>query len=309
MLRLALAAVGAALVLAGPAHAQATCDVPRLDATTAEARTAAALGAALDARAIGGRAWLGKLPSVGGGRRDTIVWAGAIDPARPVDVVVYLEGHGSFADAAMDHRHAAAIATLGGNAAYVAPDAPSSSHGEPTAGGAYWQAGCAARRCPGGHAAPGDFVALVRDARARIAALACVAPDALALRLHLIGFSNGGQGVTQALGQLAAVDFTVDDRALALGDVVFADGNYGTRWLADAWRVIAARPAARLTILVRTGGGDGNRRRAAAFWRAVVPGARLAPGRAAATERLRLVPLARSHHEVGDVAIDHVRAE
>lgn len=315
MLRLAVVAVGAALALVGSAHAQRpptsssttamTCAAPRFEASTAVSRTAAALLAALDQRELTdrGRVWMGKLGSVGGGRRDTVVWTpDALDAARPIEVIVYFEGHGSFADDAMDHRHAAAIGRLaasGGNVAYVAPDAPSSSHGARAAKTPYWQVGCATERCAGGHAAPGDFIAFVRDARARIASQRCVAPAALDLRLHLIGFSNGGKGIVGALAQLAAVDFAVDDRRIALGDVIFADGNYGAAWLAEAWAAIAARPEApRLTILLREAGADGNRRRAASFRRTI--GAGDAP-------RLRLVPLPLSHHGVGDAAIDYVQ--
>ena len=46
-----------------------------------------------------------------------------LDGTRTVELVVYMEGHGSFADDAMDHRHASSIARLvarGGNVAYVA---------------------------------------------------------------------------------------------------------------------------------------------------------------------------------------------
>lgn len=303
MLRL-LAAAGALVLAIAPAQASRLsidpmCAGPRFEAATGESRTAAALLRAFETRELGdrGRLWLGKLASVGGGARDTLVWASdALDAARPIDVVVYFEGHGSFADDAMDHRHAAAIERLaasGGNVAYAAPDAPSSAHGVARAKTSYWRAGCATQRCAGGHAAPGDFVGFVRDLRVRLAAMTCVAPSAIALRLHLVGFSNGGKGVAEALAQLAAVDFVVDERRLAVVDVIFADGNYGG-WLDDAWRAAAA-VAPRFVVLVREGGADGNRRRAAAF------------GRAVPTALVVTLPL--SHHGVGDAAIDHVQVE
>ena len=313
------AATGTAVVVAERRPAE--CVAPVIDTSTGETRTARALTAALRRRDLDGRVWLGKLGSVGGGRRDTLVYVPrALDPARTIELVVYLEGHGSFADDAMDHRHARAIAHLeasGGNVVYVAPDAPSSAHGEPRARTPYWQRGRAARRCAGGHAAPGDFVAFLEDARARVASLACARPADLDVRLSLIGFSNGGKGVWNAMAQLAAEDFVVAGRPVRLGDVVFADGNYGAAWLRDTWAWLAARPEApRLTILVGDGAFDGadraagNRQRAAAFWREAAPDVPMPRrGHAVETPRLRLVPLRGGHHAIGDVAVEYLRID
>jgi hypothetical protein len=80
--------------------------VPRLDLDGGVPRTAKALRAAVARHELDGRLWLGKLRSVGGGR-DTLVYTPRdLDTARTIELVVYLEGHGSFADDAMDHRHA-----------------------------------------------------------------------------------------------------------------------------------------------------------------------------------------------------------
>lgn len=264
-------------------------------------RTARALEAALARRGLveHGRAWLGKLDGVGGGR-DTLVYVpDALDPARTIELVVYMEGHGSFADDAMDHRHASSIARLverGGNVAYVAPDAPSSAHGNRTAKSPYWVAGCAARRCAGGHAAPGDFLVFLDQAIAKVGELAGADADARSLdvRLHLVGFSNGGKGVWGAVKQLEHTD-------VAVSEVVFADGNYGGAWLGETWAILAARGAS-LTILVIDGsftGADragGNRRRAAAFLRATER-----------SPRIRLVALRATHHGVGDAAVDYLQ--
>jgi hypothetical protein len=290
-------------------------EVPRIETRDGVPRTARALEAAIATHGLAeeGRAWLGKLDGVGGGR-DTIVFVpDRIDAARTVELVVYMEGFGSFADDAMDHRHASSIARLvarGGNVAYVAPDAPSSAHGNPTAKSRYWVAGCAARRCPGGHAAPGDFVVFADAAIAKVAELAGADAGALDVRLHLVGFSNGGKGVWGAVRQLVAVDFVVGGRTRAIGDVVFADANYGATWLVDTWGVVAPRGGA-MTILVGDGSfaGDGraggNRRRAAAFWRAAAGDAPTpAAGRAVSAPGLRLVPLRASHHAIGDAAVD-----
>lgn len=302
----------------GPRDA-AACPAAGVDLEGGAPRTARALAAGLARHGLDGRGrtWLGPLAAVGGGR-DTLVHVPAtLDPARRVELVVYLEGHGSFDDVAMERRHAAAIARLVervDNVAYVAPDAPSSAHGDPTARTAYWQAGCGDRACAGGHAAPGDFVAFLDQARARVAALACVDGAALEVRLHLVGFSNGGKGVWQAVRAIADAEAAAGRPRVILGDVVFADGNYGARWLADTWARLASRPEApRLTVLVTDGSftsgarAAGNRHRAAAFWRAAVPdGAAPAAGRAVSTPRLRLHPLRGGHHAVGDAAVDFV---
>jgi hypothetical protein len=279
------------------AEAEADCDHERVDVKHGVARTARAVEAALVKHGLmeRGRAWLGRLSAVGGGR-DTLVFVpDGLDARRPIELVVYMEGHGSFADAAMDHRHAGSIARLlgrGGNVVYVAPDAPSSTHGARTAKTSYWQAGCAERRCAGGHAAPGDFLVFLEQVKAKIAEMTCV-ESALALRLHLVGFSNGGKGVWNAMTQLEGSDVVVSE-------VVFADGNYGSAWVDDTWKELERR-GARLTLLVIDGsftGTDragGNRRRAAAFLRTVTPEA-----------RVRLVRLRASHHGVGDAAVDHL---
>jgi hypothetical protein len=278
---------------------------PRVDVDEGLPRTARAVEAALLEHGLmeRGRAWLGRLSAVGGGR-DTLVFVpDGIDLAAPIQLVVYMEGHGSFADAAMEHRHASSIARLvarSTNVVYVAPDAPSSAHGNRTAKTPYWVAGCGERRCAGGRAAPGDFVVFLEQALAKIGDLADADADALDVRLHLVGFSNGGKGVWGAVKQLEAADFRVGGREIGVAGVVFADGNYGSAWLDDTWRALEAR-GAEMTVLVTEGsftGTDragGNRRRAAAFLRAAGP-----------SERLRLVPLRASHHGVGDAAVDFV---
>ena len=295
-------------------------DFGQLDLDGGVPRTARAVRAALERHSITGHTWLGKLASVGGGRDTIIHVPSTVDVARTIDVILYMEGHGSFADAAMDHRHAAAIARLRGNAVYVAPDAPSSAHGDRTAKTAYWQRGCAERRCAGGHAAPGDFLAFLDDVRAHLAAVTGADPAALDLQLSLVGFSNGGKGLYNAITQLADADFVAGGHAVRIADVIFADANYGGAWLAETWRHLAARPEApRLTILVADGSftsadrTGGNRRRAAAFWRSAAPTAPApAPGRsteslaAAGHPRLRIIPLRASHHAIGDAAVDYL---
>ncbi|HUQ03826.1 MAG TPA: hypothetical protein VM261_15120 [Kofleriaceae bacterium] len=285
--------------------AEVACEPERVDVDDGVPRTARAVEAALREHGLleRGRAWLGRLSAVGGGR-DTLVFVpDGIDLDAPIQLVVYMEGHGSFADAAMEHRHASAIERLvarSTNVVYVAPDAPSSAHGNRTAKTPYWVAGCGERRCRGGHAAPGDFVVFLEQALAKIGDLTCADAAALDVHLHLVGFSNGGKGVWGAVTQLEAAEFRVGGRAIALADVVFADANYGSAWLDDTWRVLAARDAS-LTILVIDGSftgterAGGNRRRAAAFLRAAGP-----------SERIRLVPLRASHHGVGDAAVDHL---
>lgn len=295
------------------ASRRADCDCPRVDTAGGVARTARSVEAALVKHGLmeRGKAWLGQLSGVGGGRDTLLFVPDGTDLARPVELVVYMEGHGSFADAAMEHRHASSIARLlrrGDNVVYVAPDAPSSAHGAPTAKTPYWQEGCAARPCAGGHAAPGDFLVFLSQVKAKLAEMACSdAGAAVSVRLHLVGFSNGGKGVWNAVRQLEGSDEIVSE-------VVFADGNYGGAWLEDTWKALEARGAT-LTILVMDGSfagggrGDGNRRRAAAFWRWAAPDA-AAPsaGREVSAPRLRLVPLRASHHGVGDAAVDYLAA-
>jgi hypothetical protein len=277
-----------------------TASAASLDLDGGVARTGRALEKAVAKHRLDGTLWLGKLR--GNGPRDTLVFVpSTLDTSKRIELVVYMEGIGSFADAAMDHRHAASIARLRGNVVYVAPDAPSSTHGERAAKTPYWQAGCAARACAGGHAAPGDFLVFLDEARTKIAAM--TGAESLDLRLSLVGFSRGGKGVGNALDQLASTD-------VVLGDVVFADGNYGEWSLENAWEILRKRPEApRLTILVGAGDfqntTDGNRRRALAFWRSAAPKAQLpAADRAVSAERLRLVPLRGGHHAIGDAAVD-----
>jgi hypothetical protein len=108
------------------------------------------------------------------------------------------------------------------------------------------------------------------------------------------------------------VKFQVGGKAVRIADVVFADGNYGDTALDSSWAILSSRPESpRLTILVGNGeftsamSGDGNRRRALAFWKSVAPGAPLpAKDRATSAPRLKLVPLRGGHHAIGNVAVD-----
>jgi len=302
---LRLVAMAAALVLAWAALELRPSYAATLAVEGGVPSTARAVRAAVTKRELDGHVWLGKMRGVGGGRDTLIFVPRTLRTTEPIEVVVYMEGHGSFADDAMDHRHAASIARLRGNRVYVAPDAPSSAHGQRKARTPYWQAGCAERTCAGGHSAPGDFIVFLGEVRRHIASVTGTNADALTIELSLIGFSNGGKGIGNALDQLA-------DARVRLDDVIFADGNYGESALDDAWRILAARAEApRLTVLVADGPFDprdrkgGNRSRAAAFWQRVAPDAPpLAPGRAAQTSRLRIVPIRAGHHAIGDAAVD-----
>jgi hypothetical protein len=273
-------------------------------------RTAQAVRVAVQKHKLDGTVWLGKLRGVGGGRDTLLYIPRDLDASRTIELVVYMEGTRSFADDAMDHRHAASIARLRGNFVYVAPDSPSSTHGDPESFNEHWEAGCAAHACAGGRAAPGDFVVFLDEVRKRIA-LTLGAAKPLDLRVSLVGFSRGGRGVVKALGQLAAVRFRIARTPVQIGVVIFADGNYVERSLEDSWRILAKRPEApRMTILVETGeftekSEPSNRRRALAFWRAVAPDAPLPTAeRATQAPRLRLIPLAGGHHAIGDAAVD-----
>lgn len=285
-------------------------------------RTARAVRDAVKKHKLDGAVWLGKLRGVGG-RRDTLLYIPrALDRARTIELVVYMEGTESFSDAAMERRHVASIARLRGNFVYVAPDSPSSTpQGSPWSGNEHWKAGCAKRACAGGTAGPGDFVVFLDAVRTKIATAVGGKPDELDLRLSLIGFSRGGKGVLAALGQLDAVKFEVSNRPIRIADIIFADGNYLDNALGDSWRILAGRPEApRLTILVETGeftdstepckpAEPCNRRRALAFWRAFAPDAPLpAPDRATAASRMRLIPLPGGHHAIGDAAVDFLEA-
>lgn len=314
---LRLVALAAAMVFAGATLELRPVHASTIDVDGGVPRTARAVRAAVAKHGLDGNVWLGKLRGVGGGRDTLFYVPRTIDTDRTIDVVVYMEGVGSFADDAMDHRHASSIARLQGNFVYVAPDAPSSSHGKPDAQTPHWQAGCAKRACAGGRAAPGDFLVFLDEIRTRIAAATGRQRDALELRVSLIGFSRGGKGVVNALDQLAAARFMAGGIAVRLGDVIFADGNYGETALESSWRLLEARPEApRLTILVGAGeftdakGGDGNRRRALRFWRSAAPSAPLPTAdRATSAPRLLLVPLGGGHHAIGDAAVQFLVSE
>src|SRR6185503_4316441 len=106
----------------------ATLDLHSASAATADfdldggvPRTAQALRAAIAKRELDGHVWLGKLGAVGGGRDTLIYVPRGLKAKERIDLVVYMEGHGSFSDEAMDHRHAASIARMRGNFIYVAP--------------------------------------------------------------------------------------------------------------------------------------------------------------------------------------------
>ncbi len=269
-------------------------------------RTAKAVRAAVSEYDLDGTVWLGKLRGVGGGR-DTLVYVPrAIDVTRTIDVVVYMEGIGSFDDGAMKTRHVAQMARLGGNTVYVAPDSPSSTLGDRVANNEHWHAGCAARVCAGGHAAPGDFLVFLDEVRTKLAQNVGTERHAIDLRVSLIGFSRGGKGVQGALRQLDAANFEVGGMPVRIADVIFADGNYHWNALDSSWAILASRPEApRLTILVGANDGDGNRRRAFAFWKWAAPNApRPTPDRAVSAPRLRLIPLRGGHHAIGNVAVD-----
>jgi len=277
-------------------------------ADDAEPETAAALAAGLGARDVGdrGATWVGRLPSVGNGRRDTIIHVPtSLDRARPVELVVFMDGFASFGARTMETRHVAAIAALdasGANAVYVAPDAPSSRFGDRTASGPYWQAGCARRACAGGHAAAGDFAAFYRDVVAHVDRVTCASAEERAAtrwQLVLIGFSNGGRGVHDAIVQLADPRSPVRLADVVLTRVVYADAVYGTWWLDEAWVAIRDLPElVEVTVLLQAGGferadahpGHGNRARAWAFARRWLGAGRPPPA-----------------HNVGDVVLDRVR--
>ncbi|GEM_PF-5002951 len=301
-----LALVASVVVMTSTARAAS------IDVDGGAKRTARAVRSAVATHELDGTVWLGKLRGVGGGR-DTLVYTPrTIDVARAIDVVVYMEGIGSFDDGAMKTRHVASFARMRGNFVYVAPDAPSSTLGTRDSKNEYWKAGCVERACAGGHAAPGDFVVFLDETRTKIASTLGVERAALDLRVSLIGFSRGGKGAQRAVEQLAAVKFEVGGMRVKLGDVVFADGNYRDDALDTTWEILARRPEApRLTILVGAGeftlkqDGDGNRRRALQFWRRAARGAELPTAeRAVSAPRLRLVPVGGGHHAIGNAAVD-----
>lgn len=261
----------------------------------------------------GGATWIGKLAAVGFGRRDTIIHVPAdLDRTRPIELVVFMDGYDSFAQRTMEARHAAAIAALAGrNAVYVAPDAPSSALGDRTSKRPYWKAGCAARDCGGGHAAPGDFAALYRAVIEHVDRATCATSSAT-WTLTLVGFSNGGRGVRDAVAQLAAKGSTVALSDVALTRIVFADATYG-RWLDDTWNHAAALPTlAELVVVLQRGdlagrqdrAGRENRARVWKFARAEL-GATAAPDGDAelVVDRVRIRRVALDHHGIGDVAV------
>jgi hypothetical protein len=282
-----------------------------LDLDGGARRTAKAVRSATTSYSLDGDVWLGKLRGVGGGR-DTLVYVpNKLDAKRTIDVVVYMEGIGSFESGAMKTRHVASMSRLEGNAVYVAPDSPSSTLGDRASTNEHWKAGCASRTCAGGHAAPGDFLVFLDEVRTKIAASVGADRGALDLRLSLIGFSRGGKGVQGALAQLSASKFVAGGMPVRLADVVFADGNYHWNALDGSWAILASRPEKpRMTILVGAGvfqatGGDGNRRRALEFWKTAAPGAPLPTAeQETAAPRLRLVPVRGGHHAIGDAAVD-----
>ena len=314
----ALVAAPAAAEPAAPA-----CAARGVVVDGAEPRTAKALDAALAARGVHdrGTTWIGKLASVGGGARDTIVFVpAALDRTRPVDVVVFMDGVGSFAKRTMDRRHSAAIAAIvesSANAVYVAPDAPTSARADDAAYGPYWRAGCARRRCgKDDEPPPGDFLALIGDVTARIDASCGGAGAAAGYRLALVGFSGGGRGVREAIEQIARAP---DDARLAgveLRRVVFADATYSSSWAKVAWQ--RARDLAtldELQILVQAGELDADETEPghASRWRAwklvQAESDRVAravswDGADAVVGKLRLRRVARCHHKLGDAAYE-----
>jgi hypothetical protein len=300
---LRLVALAAAMVVSATTASAASS----LDVDGGVARTARAVRAAVKKHAIEGHVWLGKLRGVGG-KRDTLFYVpSTIDATKTIDVVVYMEGVGSFADEAMDTRHVASMARLHGNSVYVAPDAPSSSLGVRASGNEHWQAGCAEHACAGGRAAPGDFLVFFDEVRTKLANTVGVARDKLDLRVSLIGFSRGGKGALRALEQLADAKFVVGGLPVKVADVIFADGNYLDDALTRSWEILEPlREAPRLTILVASGPTEtGNRTRAFAFWQTVAPDAPAPTAdQPSSTGRLRVIPLAGGHFAIGDMAVD-----
>ncbi len=282
-----------------------------IDVAGGDIRTARTVRAALKKlKKLDGHVWLGKLRGVGGGR-DTLVYVpAAIDVARTLDVVIYMDGVGSFDEAAIKSRHIASFARMHGNFVYVAPDSPSSSLGSRESRNEHWEAGCADRVCEGGHAAPGDFLVFLDEVRTKIAVTVGVAPAALDVRVSLIGFSRGGKGVLRAVEQLAAAKFQVGGASVRIADVVFADGNYVDNALAGTWAVLESRPESpSLTILVESGefveNGENNRGRALSFWKQAAPAAPLPTAdHETSAPRLRLIPLGGGHRAIGNAAVE-----
>lgn len=282
-----------------------------IDVVGGDVRTARVVRSALKTvKPLAGHVWLGKLRGVGGGR-DTLVYVPeAIDVARTIDVVIYMDGVGSFDEAAMKSRHIASMARLHGNFVYIAPDAPSSSLGSRESRNEHWEAGCADRVCEGGYAAPGDFLVFLDEVRTKIAATLGVERAALDVRVSLIGFSRGGKGVLRAVEQLAAAKFQVGGAPVRIADVVFADGNYLDNALTGTWAVLESRPESpTLTILVESGefveDRENNRGRALSFWKQAAPAApRPTAEHETSAPRLRLIPLGGGHRAIGNAAVE-----
>jgi hypothetical protein len=135
-------------------------------------------------------------------------------------------------------------------------------------------------------------------------------------RLALVGFSNGGRGVRDAIAQLASPRSAVQLADVGLARVVYADAVYGAAWLADAWDAVTELGAAvDVAVVVQAGGvgradarpGRGYRARAWAVARRL--GARRWPGAeagalevAAGAVRLRVVQVGLDHPAIGDAA-------
>ena len=92
-----LALLASVVVMASTAQASTNVSI---DVGGGAKRTARAVRSAVTERGLDGTVWLGKLRGVGGGR-DTLVYVpNVIDTTRTIDVVIYMEGIGSFDDEA-----------------------------------------------------------------------------------------------------------------------------------------------------------------------------------------------------------------
>ena len=320
--------------LPAPAPARATaCSAAERSKTrglvTRKARrsTARALESALAERGLDelGFAWIGKLDSVGNGTRDTILYVPHdLVLERPVELVVYMEGHRSFSDRAIRDRHVAGIARLiadDRNFVYVSPDVPSSTHGSnPQSAKPYWSGACDRdRKCGRGDQAPGDFVAFYEDVLELVDEALCHRLAQVdALELELVGFSNGGRGVHTAVVQLAASESDVNLVSVNLTRVVFADAIYGRHWLDQTWERVRDLPTLEDVSLLLidgsfSGGGPGSRNRgnARGFLRDYQLDRRAKPQRSAHLQRdqVHVVKLDRSHRAIGDYAVYYQPAD
>lgn len=300
----------------------------RLDTDSARRATARAFAKAaddLDLRARG-YTWIGKLDSVGRSTRDVIVYVPAhLDRTRPIELVVYMEGYRSFSRRAIRERHAAGIEKLlssSRNFVYIAPDVPSSAHGDaPEHKGPVWSARCAdGKPCRGGNLAPGDFVGFHSEITAMLDrglfGSAQAKPGAPRYTLSLIGFSAGGGGVFTAVRQLAHSTGAVSLDTVALRRVVFADAIYSTRWLDTTWERVRDLPGlAEFSLLLMngpltgpragTGAGGRNRINAARFIKRYRPGLDLDQqrGRSVSDGNVYITRLRASHRGIGDRAV------